>query len=45
MNHTRRPGWPLAAALIALLAGCDEAVAPAGTPSIVTVRTYVDADG
>jgi hypothetical protein len=45
MNHTRRPGWPLAAVLLALLAGCGEAVAPAGTPSTVTVRAYVDADG
>jgi hypothetical protein len=44
MNCTRRPRWLLAGAL-ALLAGCDEAVAPAGTPSTVSVRAYVDADG
>jgi hypothetical protein len=45
MNRSRRLRWPLAAAVLALAAGCGEAVAPAGTPSSVSVHTYVDADG
>jgi DNA/RNA endonuclease YhcR with UshA esterase domain len=44
MNWVRRLLWP-GPALLALLVGCGEAVAPAGTPSVVTVRAYVDADG
>jgi hypothetical protein len=44
MNRTRLR-WPLASALIALIAGCGEATAPAGTPSTVSVHAYVDADG
>jgi hypothetical protein len=44
MNQTRLR-WPLAAAVLALVVGCDDAVAPAGTPSTVSVHAYVDADG
>jgi hypothetical protein len=44
MNRTRLR-WPLASALIMLMAGCGEATAPAGTPSTVSVHAYVDADG
>jgi cytochrome c-type biogenesis protein CcmE len=45
MNRTRRPGWLFGAALLALLGGCDDAVAPAGNPSTLSVHAYVDADG
>jgi hypothetical protein len=45
MNRSRRLRWPLAAAVLALAGGCGETVAPAGTPSAVSVHTYVDADG
>jgi microcompartment protein CcmK/EutM len=45
MNRTRRLRWPLAATLLALMAGCGETVAPAGTPSTVSIHAYVDADG
>lgn len=33
-----------AGALVALVAACDEAAAPAGTPGDLTVRAYVDRD-
>jgi DNA/RNA endonuclease YhcR with UshA esterase domain len=41
--HFRSVGLALAAALFA--AGCDESTGPAGTPTDLTVRVYVDADG
>ena len=45
MNRTRLR-WPLAAVLLGLALGCsDEPTAPAGTPSTIAVRAYVDADG
>jgi predicted extracellular nuclease len=41
--HFRSVGLALAAALFA--AGCDESTGPAGAPTDLTVRVYVDADG
>jgi hypothetical protein len=42
-THFRSVGLALAAALFA--AGCSESTGPAGTPTDLTVRVYVDADG
>ena len=45
MNRTRLR-WPVAAVALALAVGCSEdSTAPAGSPSTVSVRAYVDADG
>ena len=45
MNRTRLR-WPMAAVALALAVGCSEdSTAPAGSPSTVSVRAYVDADG
>ncbi|CAN5853266.1 hypothetical protein BH23GEM9_BH23GEM9_18240 [soil metagenome] len=44
MNRTRLR-WTLAGVLAVLIAACGEATAPAGSPSMVSVHAYVDADG
>lgn len=44
MNRSRTRS-PLLAAAILAFAACGDSTAPAGTPSTVTVRVYVDSDG